>query len=169
VLGPLLLALGIAAAATLGLVVALGVFEPRTQDLVPVGGMIVGNAMTAAAVALNRLGQDVEASEREIEARLALGATSAQAVSPVTRRALRSGLIPLIDQTKSTGLITFPGIMVGMLLAGARPVDAVRLQLVLLYTLLGAIALAALIAVTLAQRRFFTAEHQLRDGPAAAE
>lgn len=165
VLGPLLLALAIAAAATLGLVVALGVFEPRTQDLVPVGGMIVGNAMTAAAVALNRLGQDVEDSQREIEARLALGATAAQAVAPVTRRALRSGLIPLIDQTKSTGLITFPGIMVGMLLAGAEPVDAVRLQLVLLYTLLGAIALAALIAVTLAQRRFFTADHQLRDEP----
>ena len=54
---PLLLALALAAAATLGLVVALGVFKPQPRYLVPVGGMVVGNSMTAAAVALNRLGR----------------------------------------------------------------------------------------------------------------
>ena len=51
----------------------------------------------------------------------------------------------------------------GMLLAGAAPVDAFRLQLVLLYVLLGSVALAALIAVTLAQRRFISSAHQLRE------
>ena len=55
-------------------------------------------------------------------------------------------MIPLMDSTKTTGLIFFPGTMVGMLLAGADPVDAVRLQLVLLWTLLGSVAIAALIA-----------------------
>src|SRR5688572_13248419 len=54
----LLLALGLAAGSTLGLVLALGIFEPEAQALVPVGGMVIGNAMTAAAVALNRLGDD---------------------------------------------------------------------------------------------------------------
>ena len=43
-----------------------------------------------------------------------------------------------------------------MLLAGAAPVDAVRLQLVLLWVLLGSVALAALIATWLAYRGFFT-------------
>jgi putative ABC transport system permease protein len=55
--------------------------------------------------------------------------------------------------------------MVGMLLAGAEPTDAVRLQLILLYTLLGSVALSALIAVTLAYRNFFTPAHQLREQP----
>ena len=114
------------------LVVALGVFEPEPRFLVPVGGMVVGNAMTAAAVALNRLGDDMRASAPRIEATLALGATATQAALPVVRRSLRSGMIPLVDSTKTTGLIFFPGTMVGMLLAGADPVDAVRLQLVLL-------------------------------------
>ena len=81
-LGPLLLALALAAAATLGLVVALGVFEPEPRYLVPVGGMVVGNSMTAAAVALNRLGDEVTRHAREIEATLALGATSTQAAAP---------------------------------------------------------------------------------------
>jgi putative ABC transport system permease protein len=163
---PLLGALALAAAGTLGLVVALGVFDPQPRFLVPVGGMVVGNSMTAAAVALNRLGDEVTARARELEATLALGATSTQAAAPIVRRSLRSGMITLVDSTKTTGLIFFPGTMVGMLLAGASPTDAVRLQLILLWTLLGSVALAALFAVSLAYRNFFTAAHQLRDQPA---
>jgi putative ABC transport system permease protein len=162
---PLLIALAVAGALTLGLVVALGIFEPTPRYLVPVGGMVVGNAMTAAAVALNRLGDDVKDSAHRIEATLALGATSSEAVAPIARRSLRSGMIALVDSTKTTGLIFFPGTMVGMLLAGADPTDAVRLQLILLYVLLGATAIAALLAVTLARRNFFTRAHQLREPP----
>ena len=84
---------------------------------------------------------------------------------PLLRRSLRSGMIPLIDSTKTTGLIFFPGTMVGMLLAGASPINAVRLQLVLLYVLLGSVALAALTAVHVAYRNFFTEAHQLRELP----
>jgi putative ABC transport system permease protein len=162
---PLVVALGVAATATLGLVVALGVFDPEPRFLVPVGGMVVGNSMTASAVALNRLGDDVHDSARRIEATLALGATATQAAAPIVRRSLRTGMITLVDSTKTTGLIFFPGTMVGMLLAGAEPEDAVRLQLILLYTLLGSVALAGLISVALAYRNFFTADHQLREPP----
>ena len=160
---PLLIALGAAAVATLGIVLLVGVFPAKPRYMVPVGGMVIGNAMTSAAVALNRLGDDVAAAAREIEATLALGATASLAVRPLVRRSLRSGVIPLVDQTKTTGLIAFPGTMVGMLLAGAAPVDAVRLQLVLLYVLLGGVSLAALVAVMLAHRAFFTHAHQLRE------
>jgi putative ABC transport system permease protein len=162
---PLLVALTVAGLATLGLVVALGVFEPEPRYLVPVGGMVIGNSMTAAAVALNRLGDEITDRSREIEATLALGATATVAAAPTLRRSLRSGTIALIDSTKTTGLIFFPGTMVGMLLAGADPIDAVRLQLILLWVLLGSVALAALIATSLAYRNFFTAAHQLRDPP----
>jgi putative ABC transport system permease protein len=165
-LGPLLASLALAAVATLGLVLGLGIIEATPRYVIPVGGMVIGNSMTAAAVALNRLGDDVHDSAREIEAALALGATSTQAVDPLVRRSLRSGMITLVDSTKTTGLVFFPGTMVGMLLAGADPVDAVRLQLILLYTLLGSVAIAALLATTLARRNFFTAAHQLREPPA---
>jgi putative ABC transport system permease protein len=163
---PLLVSLAVAAAATLGLVLGLGIIDDQPRYVVPVGGMVIGNSMTAAAVALNRLGEDVRERAREIEAALALGATSTQAVAPLVRRGLRSGMITLVDSTKTTGLIFFPGTMVGMLLAGADPVDAVRLQLILLYALLGSTAIATLMSTTLARRNFFTAAHQLREPPA---
>jgi putative ABC transport system permease protein len=162
---PLLIALAAAGGLTLGLVIALGIFDPTPRYLVPVGGMVVGNSMTAAAVALNRLGDEMSDRAREIEATLALGATSTVAARASVQRSLRSGMITLVDSTKTTGLIFFPGTMVGMLLAGAAPTDAVRLQLILLYVLLGAVAIAGLIATTLAQRNFFTPAHQLREPP----
>ena len=160
---PIAIGLAVAAAATVGIVVALGVFEPEPRYLVPVGGMVIGNAMTAAAVTLNRLADEVAGQARMIEATLALGATARQATGALATRSLRSGMIPVIDQTKTTGIVAFPGAMVGMLLAGAEPVDAVRLQLVLLWVLMGAVALSAVIAVSLGYRGFFTDAHQLKE------
>jgi putative ABC transport system permease protein len=163
---PLLLALGTAAAVTLALVLVLNVFDPKPRFLVPVGGMVIGNAMTSASVALNRLADEIRGQANLIEATLALGATARQATSRAVARSLRSGLIPLIDQTKTTGMVFFPGTMVGALLGGATPLNAVRLQLILLWTLMGAAALSSLIATNLAQQRFFTTSHQLLDPPA---
>lgn len=160
---PLLIALALAGGTTLGLVVALGIFEPTPRYLVPVGGMVIGNAMTASAVALNRLGDEMAEARARIEATLALGATAREAAMPTVRRALRSGMITLVDSTKTTGLIFFPGTMVGMLLAGASPTDAVRLQLILLYALLGSVSISALTATSLAYRNFFTPAAQLRE------
>ena len=162
---PILLALTVAATVTLGLVLALGVFEATPRYLVPVGGMVIGNSMTAVAVALDRLADEMHDGRRQIEAMLALGATSFQAARGTVARSLRSGMIPLVDSTKTTGIVFFPGTMVGMLIAGAEPVDAVRLQLVLLWVLLGAVALAGLIALTMGYRGFFTPAHQLRELP----
>ena len=162
-LGSLALALAVAGAVTIGLVLALGVFEAKARFVVPVGGMVIGNAMTAAAVALNRLADEVHDSARSIEATLALGATARQAAQGLVTRSLRSGMIPLIDSTKTTGIVFFPGAMVGMLLAGADPIDAVRLQLILLWALLGSVALSSVIATSLSYRRFFTPAHQLRE------
>ena len=166
---PLLIALTLAAITTLGLVVALGIFDPKPRYLVPVGGMVIGNAMTASAVALNRLGDDIADSRALIEATLALGATAHEAANPILRRSLRSGMITLVDSTKTTGLIFFPGTMVGMLIAGAAPADAVRLQLILLYTLLGSVSIGAIVSTSLAYRNFFTPAQQLRDLDAASE
>jgi putative ABC transport system permease protein len=165
---PIFLALSTAAVVTIGLVLGLGIFKASPRYLVPVGGMVIGNAMTSAAVALDRLADEVSTQARMIEATLALGATARQAASGLVARSLRSAMIPLIDQTKTTGLVTLPGTMVGMLVAGARPVDAVRLQLILLWLLLGSVALSALITTTLGYRGFFTPAQQLRELPEQA-
>ena len=53
--------------------------------------MVIGNSMTAVAVALNRLADEMHDGRRRIEAMLALGATSNQAAHASVARSLRSG------------------------------------------------------------------------------
>src|SRR3712207_9428050 len=65
--------------------------------------------------------------------------------SPILKTALQRALIPLIDATKTTGIIFLPGAMVGMIIAGADPLEAVRLQMVVLYMLLGSVSIAAIL------------------------
>ena len=67
-----------------------------------------------------------------------------EALAPAVRRAAVTGLIPAIDQTKNAGLVTLPGTFVGLVLGGASPAEAARVQLVVLLSLLAVQAVAAL-------------------------
>ena len=150
-----------AAVATLGVLLLLGIVPATARYLIPLGGMVIGNAMNTASLMLTRV-RDVVAEQRtKVEAALALGATSRQAVAPVLKTALRSAMIPLIDSTKTTGIIFLPGAMVGMIIAGADPLEAARLQIVVMYMLLGSVSIAAILAGLLSYRSFFTPRHQL--------
>jgi UDP-glucose/iron transport system permease protein len=155
-------AIGVAALATLGVLLFLQIVPPTARYLIPLGGMVIGNSMNTASLTLTRLRDDVAEQRPKVEAALALGATSRQAVSPILRTALQRALIPLIDATKTTGIIFLPGAMVGMIIAGADPLEAVRLQIVVLYMLLGSVSIAAILVGLLSYRAFFTARHQLR-------
>jgi putative ABC transport system permease protein len=104
-------AIGVAAVATLGILLLLQVVPPTARYLIPLGGMVIGNSMNTASLTLTRLRDDVVEQKPKVEAALALGATSRQAVSPILRTALQRALIPLIDATKTTGIIFLPGAM----------------------------------------------------------
>jgi len=155
-------AVGVAAVATLGLLLTLRIVPPTARYFIPLGGMVIGNAMNAASLTIMRIRDDVAEQKLKVEAALALGATSRQAVAPILRTALQNALIPLIDATKTTGIIFLPGAMVGMIIAGADPLEAVRLQIVVLYMLLGSVSIAAILVGTLSYRSFFTPRHQLK-------
>jgi putative ABC transport system permease protein len=57
-------------------------------------------------------------------------------VTLVAREAAALALIPGLDQTRTVGLVTLPGAFVGVLLAGASPLQAGAVQLLVLLALL---------------------------------
>jgi putative ABC transport system permease protein len=150
-----------AAVATLGFLTALRIVPTSSRAVIPLGSMIISGAMNTTSLVMTRLRDDLAANRREVEARLSLGQTSHEAAAPWHRAALRQGMLPIVDQTKVVGLVALPGAMTGMILAGASPLEAVRLQLVVMYMLLGGSAFAALVAGELTMRRLFTPSHQL--------
>ena len=161
-------AIGVAAVATLGLLLLLRVVPPTARYLIPLGGMVIGNAMNTASLTLTTIRDDLAQGRPAVEAALALGATSRQAVAPVLKTALQRAMIPLIDSTKTAGIVFLPGAMVGMIIAGADPLEAARLQIVVLYMLLGSVSVSAILAGLLSYRFFFTKRHQLRAARPAA-
>ncbi len=138
-------------------------YEPRV--VIPLAGMIIGNAMNGAALAAERLAGEVRARRAEIDALLALGATSFRASRSALQASLRAALIPTVNGLMTVGIVHLPGVMTGQILGGASPLLAVRLQIVIMYMLTATVAFASLGTVLLARRRLFTDAHQLRELP----
>jgi putative ABC transport system permease protein len=132
------------------------------QFAVPMFGIVLGNAMSGIAVSLNAFNTAIAREQRAIEAQLALGATRGQALAGVRRQALRSGIIPLVNQMSAAGIITLPGMMVGQVLAGMSPFEAAKYQVFVLFLLAGATGLGATAAVIAASWRATDVRHRLR-------
>ncbi len=156
-----LLSISLGASLTLGLLVGLRVFPFSAQQIIPIAGMVIGNSMNVCSLVMRRIREEVNGRRREIETALALGATQRQASDPYLKVALSSGMMPIIDSTKTVGLIQLPGAMTGMILAGASPLEAVQLQMIVMFMLIGAAAFSGLGASFLTYRRFFNEAHQL--------
>jgi putative ABC transport system permease protein len=146
---------------TLGVLLVLGVIAMQPRVVVPLGGMTVSAAMLASGITLRRLREVAEQARPAIEARLCLGLSAREAFLPHQRSALRTALLPAIDSTKVVGLISLPGAMTGLILAGVDPLTAIRYQIVVMYMLLAATALAALATARLAEHALFDHAHRL--------
>jgi putative ABC transport system permease protein len=158
-------ALTLSTAATLAYVITVVIqvhpwYEP--QYIIPIAGMILGNSMTSAALAGDRLQGELRSRADEVEARLALGFSGREAMQPLVRSALQAAMIPTVNGMMTVGLVQLPGMMTGQILAGASPLVAIRYQIVVVFMLAAATAVSSLLFVRLALRRYLTPAHQLR-------
>ena len=149
-------AAGIPIGYTLALLVIIGV-EPwyQPQYLIPLLGMLLGNTMTGIAVSLDSLTRQTIDKRHQIEARLALGHTAAEAIGDIRRDALRAGLIPIVNAMATAGIVSLPGMMTGQILAGSPPMEAAKYQLMILCLIATGTGLGSISAVMLASRRLF--------------
>ncbi|HHS49748.1 MAG TPA: iron export ABC transporter permease subunit FetB [candidate division Zixibacteria bacterium] len=125
------------------------------QYLIPIGGMIIGNAMTSSALSINRLFSEMKTRSGEIEAGLSLGSDVHTATLPAVRAAVKAGMLQVISTTMVVGLVHLPGMMTGQIIGGVEPSTAVRYQLIIMYILIATNALSALFSVILVRRLYF--------------
>jgi len=142
-------AIGSGATCAAAVVFACGALPLSARTAVPFIAQLVGGSMTATTLAGQRLTDAVSAQWAEVEAWLSIGATPAQAVAGMARRAAGRAVVPAIDQTRNVGLVVLPGAYVGLLLGGASPVEAGRVQLLVLVGLLAAETVAAVVVTRL--------------------
>jgi putative ABC transport system permease protein len=134
-------------------------YEPRY--LIPLAGMIIGNSMTGASLAAERLGEEIRARRTEIETALCLGATARQACQPAVSRAFYAGLIPSINAMAAMGIVFLPGMMTGQILSGTAPMMAVRYQIAIMCVITGSVAICCFMILQQGYRCYFNQFEQL--------
>jgi putative ABC transport system permease protein len=75
--------------------------RPDVSILVPVGSMIIANAMNSCAQAIERFRAEILAHLGHVEAALSLGAEPAVSVAPYLQSAVYASLLPRLDMMKS--------------------------------------------------------------------
>ena len=133
----------------------------QPQYLIPLAGIVLGNAMNGAAIAGERLVSTINASQLEIETHLSLGATPQQAVAQYRKDAIKAGLIPNLNQMMIVGIVTLPGTISGQLLSGVDPLDAASYQILIMFMLAFANLVTTLLVTQGLYHRFFNSAAQL--------
>lgn len=134
-------------------------YEP--QYLIPLVGMVLGNTINGASLAGERLANNINNNRLEIETHLSLGATPKQAIETYRQEAIRTGLIPILNQMMVVGIVSLPGMFTGQVLSGSDPLDAASYQILILFIIAFSNLLTTILITEGVYRRFFNQDYQL--------
>lgn len=140
-------------------VIGVARWDPRY--LVPLGGILLGNGMTAATLAVERYVEGLHRNAAAVEVRLALGDAPAGAVREWRNAAVRAALTPFLNTMMIVGIVQLPGVMVGNILGGTPPWQAALYQLLIILVLAWVALAVAVLATRSVTRRFLTDAWQL--------
>lgn len=155
----------VSTAITLGYTTLLVIHPPRwyePQYLIPLAGIILGNAMNAAALAGERLAATIKGSQLEIETHLSLGATPQQAIAQYRKDAIKAALIPTLNTMMVVGVVTLPGMLTGQLLSGVDPLNAAAYQILIMFAIAFTDLSVTLLVTEGLSRQFFNSHAQLK-------
>lgn len=155
------ISIGIGAVLTLAVLLGANVLSFTPYQMIPVGGMVMSGAMVAVGLCFRQITTSFKSRQQEIQIKLALGATPMQACKAILRAALIFSLQPTIDSAKTLGIVSLPGMMTGLILAGMSPMEAIKYQIIVIFMSFSTISIAIAIAGYLSCRQFFNAKEQL--------
>ncbi len=101
-------------------------FKPR--EVIPLAGMIFAQSMTAISLAAERFYAELPRVATYEEAR---------------GIALKAALIPITNSLFAVGLVSFPGLMTGQIIAEVHPLVAARYQIMVMAMLFGSAGISA--------------------------
>lgn len=146
---------------TLAVLVLSKTIQYEPYQVIPVSGMIVGNAMVALGLCYKQITADFKNKREEVETKLALGADILPSSIEIIRDSIRTGMMPTIDSAKTLGIVSLPGMMTGLILAGTAPIAAIKYQIMVTFMLLSTTSISSFIACYLSYRSFFNSRKQL--------
>lgn len=156
-------AIGTSTLLSLAVIFGFGVLPFEPIQVIVVAGITIGNTLPSTVVAADQVRKQFTEHRLRIEGLLALGLDAKQSSLFVVREATRVAILPQIERTKVVGLVALPGAMTGLLIAGVSPIDAVVIQLIVMFLVLGTVAVSATVVAVVTARNSFTADQRLTE------
>jgi putative ABC transport system permease protein len=122
--------------AVLPLLLLSGVVPMTGVAIVPIVAIVLGNTMTAVAVAARLALETLNLRAGEVEAALSLGLSERDSRMEIIAPSASNALLPNLDSTRTVGLVTLPGAFVGVLLSTGSAAQAGAVQILILIALL---------------------------------
>lgn len=123
-----------------GIVVGQSVFDP--QYMIPIGGMVIGNAMTGVSLGVNAFHESLSTQAGRVEALLNAGAQPRRILLPFAAGALETALLPTMNSMLGMGIVSLPGMMTGQILSGTLPATAILYQIAIMISICAAVCLS---------------------------
>ncbi|MHA1638262.1 MAG: ABC transporter permease [Candidatus Thorarchaeota archaeon] len=155
---PAILAAGLS---VMAISVTLGIVQQTGEFIVPMGGMVIGNAMGLASLVIDRMWSNAQKQRSLLETALSLGASPFQAMDLTIRESIESGLLPNLNRYAALGIVSIPGLMSGMIIGGAEPVAAAFYQVIVFIMIFLSSIITGLIVSRLFVKQMFNDRMQL--------
>ncbi len=156
-----IVALSVGGLGVMGLVTILGIIEPTGEYLIPMGGMVISNAMIWTTMTSERLTSDFIKNQGLIEASLSLGASPRMAIHNLLQDAFKTPFNPSINRVAILGIVSIPGLLAGMIIGGENPIVAAVYQVIIFLMIQSAGLIAVIIVTYLLINKFFTSVDQI--------
>ena len=135
------------------IVVASGTVPFTGIALIPVAGIVIGNTMTVHTLVGRRTFAALREEHGQYEAALSVGLTADQAIDEIIARRVPEGIIPSLDQVRTSGVVTLPGAFIGVMLGGGSAVQAATAQVLVLFAIMATQSITASVQAELIRRR----------------
>ncbi len=151
---PVFLALAASLLMTNGLLLAviLPLENPlQAHYLIPINGMILGNAMNMLVIGMRSFYKQIRLREDEYLYYLSMGIETRLALFPFMREAFQNAYSPALGQMANMGLVSLPGMMTGQILGGSDPDLAIRYQVMILLAIHSTAVVALFLSLMLSR------------------
>lgn len=123
-----------------GVVVGEDLFNP--QYVIPISGMIMGNAMNGTTLGIKTFRESFSGQRSRIETLLNLGVTPQKILEPFVNQALETALLPTLNSMVGMGIVALPGMMTGQILSGTLPMTAILYQIAIMIAICTVVCLS---------------------------
>ena len=141
-------------------VIGESLFNP--QYVIPLSGMVVGNAMTGVTLGVKTFRESFEGQRNRIQALLNLGVHPKKILLPFANQALETALLPTMNSMLGMGIVSLPGMMTGQILSGTLPMTAIMYQIAIMIVICTTVCLSSFSSLHFGYQTLINSRNQIK-------